>query len=131
MGFSRFWDSPWKKSYVEQSVASFTDQREYYIILLLTKGAQKFVCKKICMWHFPATRPLSATLRWEVLVQTNSTKVVHTNSTKVVHTNSTNGLHMNSTKVLHTNSTQVGHMNSTKVVHMNSVQYMCLRCSTQ
>ena len=28
-GFSWFWDSPWKKSYVEQSVASFTDQREY------------------------------------------------------------------------------------------------------
>ena len=26
--FSRFWDSPWKKSYVEQSVASFKDQRE-------------------------------------------------------------------------------------------------------
>ena len=30
-GFSQFWDSPWKKSYVEQSVASFTDQREYKI----------------------------------------------------------------------------------------------------
>ena len=27
-GFSRLWDSPWKKSYVEQSVASFMDQRE-------------------------------------------------------------------------------------------------------
>ena len=29
-GISQFWDSPWKKSYVEQSVASFTDQREYH-----------------------------------------------------------------------------------------------------
>ena len=28
MVFSQFWDSPWKKSYMEQSVASFTDQRE-------------------------------------------------------------------------------------------------------
>ena len=28
-GFSRFWDLPWKRSYVEQSAASFTDQREY------------------------------------------------------------------------------------------------------
>ena len=26
-GFSWFWDSSWKKSYVEQNVASFTDQR--------------------------------------------------------------------------------------------------------
>ena len=29
MWFSRFWDSSWKKSYVEQSVASIMDQREY------------------------------------------------------------------------------------------------------
>ena len=34
MVFSQFWDSPWKKSYVEQSVASFTDQREYQVIFI-------------------------------------------------------------------------------------------------
>ena len=28
-GFFWFWDSPWKKSYVEKSVASIMDQREY------------------------------------------------------------------------------------------------------
>ena len=32
-GFFWFGDSPWKKSYVEQSVASFTEQREYFIYL--------------------------------------------------------------------------------------------------
>ena len=26
--FTQFWDSPWKKSYVEQSVATISDQRE-------------------------------------------------------------------------------------------------------
>ena len=52
------------------------------------KGAEKFV-KKICMWHFSATRPLSATPRWEFVVHTNSTQVVHTNSTQALHTNST------------------------------------------
>ena len=28
-GFFQFWDSPWKKSYVEKSVVSIMDQREY------------------------------------------------------------------------------------------------------
>ena len=36
------------------------------------------------MWHFPATRPLSATPRWEFVVHTNSTQVLHMNSTKVL-----------------------------------------------
>ena len=57
---------------------------------------------KKCIGQFSATRPLSATPRWEFVVHTNSTKVLHMNSTKVVHMN--------------TNDT-----NSTKVVHMNSV----------
>ena len=37
--FFWFWDSPYKKSYVEQSVASFTDQREYTRILGCTYEA--------------------------------------------------------------------------------------------
>ena len=28
----QFWDSHWKKSYVEKSVVSIMDQREYYIV---------------------------------------------------------------------------------------------------
>ena len=87
-----------------------------------------------CIGQFSATRPLSATPRWEFVVHTNSrstkvlhtnsTKVLHTNSTEVLHTNSTKVLHTNSTKVLHTNSTNVLHTNSTKVLHMNSTQVL-------
>ena len=46
MVFSQFWDSPWKKSYMEQSIASFTDQREYY-----NRAIQQ--CIKQAMSHHP------------------------------------------------------------------------------
>ena len=50
MFFSRFWDSPWKISYVEQSVASFTDQREYKIVpLIRASGAidEYIICESM------------------------------------------------------------------------------------
>ena len=64
------------------------------LVLLYMKGLYIKGAEKICMWHFSATRPLSATPRWEFVVHSNSTQVLHTNSTKVVHTS-----------VVHTNST--------------------------
>ena len=92
------------------------------------KGAEKLkiLSKKSCMWHFSATRPLSATPRWEFVVHSNSTQELHTNTTKVVHssvvhTNSTKVLLTNSTKVVQMNITKVLHMNCTKVLHTNSV----------
>ena len=56
------------------------------------------------MWHFSATRPLSATPRREFVVHSNSTQVLRMNSTKVVHTSV---IHTNSTKELLTNMTKV------------------------
>ena len=75
------------------------------LVLLYMKGDKTNLLKIRNLWRFSATRPLSATPRWEFVVHMNSTQVLLTDSTQVLHTNSTQVLHTNSTKVGHTNTT--------------------------
>ena len=84
-------------------VRSLNPDRVYTNPRIYERSRKIFVCKKKCtpIGQFSATRPLSATPRWEFVVHTNSrsTKVLHTNSTKVLHTNSTKVLWLFATYV--------------------------------